>query len=315
MKKKILTLVLGISICLIVFLLGSCNENDPLNNTDNDLVSPRNVKMLGIPDGNIFHKTVETYDLSDVQYQNVNADVEKNIVIAKGNTEKIMYQYSTKNDITDLAVYENSNISCYFDSKTDRMLQIFAKNNSINIPDSVKTEADYRAWIEQLLSSYDVGNLSDYNYSCQTSVIVSSENGVTQNQLAYFYTDVKSNERVSRRVFTYTRYISGYPTTDRIYISISPITGSVIIKFDERDFANYSFFSCDETQIISAVDSYIFSSINTELYEVSSSNIVNRSLVMIENEAGIMVDVELKLCAKEASEPFDMVVTLVVFPQ
>lgn len=305
-KKIYVGFILVIMISLFTLSLASCN---------NETATLQRVVMLGNFDGDIFHSSVESVDLVEKKYQDEDADKTKSIVLANGKHEDVLYVQSKKDELSDIAIYssENENISCYYDSKSDLLIQICAENDTIPIPNHITTESEYRDWAEQLLTVYGVEDLSSYRYSCQTNVVVSNEKSAYQDQYMYFYTDVKSNERISQRHFTYTKYFGEYPTTDTIIISVFPLTGSVIIKFDDHNFADLTEVTFDESTIVATIHSYIANSINKEKYAFVSMNIIHKTLTCIETEVCLRVGVEIKLLPRNEKKPLTVLVPLIVY--
>lgn len=310
--KKNKTIYLGLTLFIVIALLTmsftSCN---------NDISEFQRVIMLGQPDGDIFDSSIMSIDIVETEYQDEGADTTRNIVLANGDSEVVRYVQSKKSELTDIAIYssDSKDISCYYDSKSDLLSQIYAKNNTILVPTNITTEADYRDWVENLLTIYGAHNLSSYRYSCQTNVIVSNEESTYQDQYTYFYTDIKTNERISKYVFTYTKYIDDYPTTDTVTVSISALTGSVIIKFDKGDFTDVADVTIDNSTIKTAIDSYIADSINTNKYEFVSTQITEKTLTRIESEVCVRVEVEISLLTKSDQVPLNVLVSLLVYSE
>lgn len=304
----------GYRICLTIIallltvLFASCG---------NSAFSAYHVVLLGSADGSVFKESIDNISFSSNKYHDAKADQTKRVSLINGRVEEVCYEQSIKDELRDYTVYssENANLSCYYDASSDNLIQIYATNNEIVIPKEAELESSYRDWVESLLTFYGVEDLSVYAYSCQTSVVVSNENATYQETYAYFYSNEKANEKISCRVFTYTKYVADYPTTDRIEVSIFEETGSVIVKFDEHKFDEPVELSFDESAINTAVESFVTSSVNSEKYKFKSMSIKNQVLTHYDNEVCIKVTAEVELITKTERTPICMLVTLLVFTE
>ena len=293
MKKIIYSgLIFIIIVSLLILSVTSCN---------NETYTFQQVMMWGTYDDGIFDSSVKCIDIIGKKYQDEDADKIKSIMLLNGNCEDVRYVESIKSDIKDYAIYssENGNISCRYDSKSNLLTQISTENNIIPIPNNITNESDYRNWVKNLLTIYGVNNLSSYKYSCETSVAISNENSYYQYQYPYFYTDLAVNEKITKYIFTYTKYLNGYPTTDRISVYISIPNENVIIKFDEQDFIDIPKATIDDSTIITTINSYSMSSLNTDKYKLASMQIMNKTLTRFENKVCLKVDVEMTFIVKK----------------
>lgn len=312
MRKKpklYLSLILIIIVGLLILSLTSCG-NEAVDSLPRILVSSS--------DGDVFNTSVEYIDIVGKEYQDKNADNTKSIVV-NGTQENVFYEHSTKSQLTDMTVYQSKSkdITCYYDKNSDLPIQIVIQNGAIPIPDTDAVESDYRDWVEQVLATYGINDLSDYRYLCQTSVTVSNPESLYNDHYMYFYTDIKSNESINDRTFTYTKYCGDYPTTDRIYVNVSHFFQNVIIKFDRHQFTNDTEPPFNEEMITNAVRSYITNSVNTEKYKLDSMNIKNERLTVVDNQICMEIDVEITLLFKNSQEsiPFTYLETLFVYPE
>ncbi|MBQ7909539.1 MAG: hypothetical protein IJ363_01940 [Clostridia bacterium] len=302
--RQFLGLALVVFVSFSTLLFSSCN------NTSSSL----QVVMWGQADGTVFKSSVKSVENATNQYQDEEAQKEKNVTLVNGEIEKVYYVESHKKGQEELAVYssKNGNITCSYDRETNKLIKLSAKNNAIIVPDNVKSEVDYKAWVEGVLALYGVEDLSDYRYSCKTAVVVSNENSTYKETHAYFYSDQKANERISSLEFSYTKYIEDYPTTDRIEVSVLT-SGSIIVKFDEHRFDDSVYISFDESDIHTAVESFVSSSINAGEYKYDTINITNKVLTHYDTEVCMQVYVEINMLNRGDHTPVTTMVTLLVF--
>ena len=307
-KKKIIWIIASALICSLIFSsMISCKGNGDISNND--------IVLLGDPVNSIFKESLKSQTLDINKYQNSSAEPTKKISLGNNDLREVSYVQSEKSYRTDVNVYNaaDESISCRFSAETGKLVQISAKNNSIKVPDNLLTEADYRAWVEQLLAVYGFKDISAYRYSVQTQVVVSAENSAYSDMTDSFYTDVKSNETIAMRIFTYTKYIGEYPTTDRIMFAISYLTDTIIIKFDENKLADYSKAAFDEKSVDEAVTAYINNSVDTEHYEVKAVNITDKTLTSIDGNVCMIVSVKVTLQWTNNTEPINTLLELLVY--
>ena len=307
-NKKIIWIIASALICSLIFSsMISCKGNGDISNND--------IVLLGDPVNSIFKESLKSQTLDINKYQNSSAEPTKKISLGNNDLREVSYVQSEKSYRTDVNVYNaaDESISCRFSAETGKLVQISAKNNSIKVPDNLLTEADYRAWVEQLLAVYGFKDISAYRYSVQTQVVVSAENSAYSDMTDSFYTDVKSNETIAMRIFTYTKYIGEYPTTDRIMFAISYLTDTIIIKFDENKLADYSKAAFDEKSVDEAVTAYINNSVDTEHYEVKAVNITDKTLTSIDGNVCMIVSVKVTLQWTNNTEPINTLLELLVY--
>ena len=293
MKKTIYSgLTFVIIVSLLTLLFTSCNG---------ETYTFKRVIIMGTYDGGIFDSSTRIIDIIGDEYQDENKDKIKSIELLNGSCENIRYVKSIKSDIDDYAIYssENGNISYRYDSKSNLLTQIHTTNNAIPIPTNITTESGYQRWVKKLLAAYDVNSLLGYKYSCETDVATSNENSHYKDQYPYFYTDLEFNEKIISYTFTYTKHLDGYPTTDRILVYINVPLESVIIKFDKRDFINIHRATVDDSTITTTINSYMINSVNTERYELTSMQIMHKTLTYFENEVCMEIDVEMDFLDKK----------------
>ena len=307
-NKRIIWIIASALICSLIFSsMISCKGNGDISNND--------IVLLGDPVNSIFKESLKSQTLDINKYQNSSAEPTKKISLGNNDLREVSYVQSEKSYRTDVNVYNaaDESISCRFSAETGKLVQISAKNNSIKVPDNLLTEADYRAWVEQLLAVYGFKDISAYRYSVQTQVVVSGENSAYSDMTDSFYTDVKSNETIAMRIFTYTKYIGEYPTTDRIMFAISYLTDTIIIKFDENKLADYSKAAFDEKSVDEAVTAYINNSVDTERYEVKAVNISDKTLTSIDGNVCMIVSVKVTLQWTNNTEPINTLLELLVY--
>lgn len=307
-NKRIIWIIASALICSLIFSsMISCKGNGDISNND--------IVLLGDPVNSIFKESLKSQTLDINKYQNSSAEPTKKISLGNNDLREVSYVQSEKSYRTDVNVYNSADesISCRFSAETGKLVQISAKNNSIKVPDNLLTEADYRAWVEQLLAVYGFKDISAYRYSVQTQVVVSGENSAYSDMTDSFYTDVKSNETIAMRIFTYTKYIGEYPTTDRIMFAISYLTDTIIIKFDENKLADYSKAAFDEKSVDEAVTAYINNSVDTERYEVKAVNISDKTLTSIDGNVCMIVSVKVTLQWTNNTEPINTLLELLVY--
>ncbi len=273
-------------------------------------------KVMLIDDACVFNENVaKLNDVLNDFYHDDDASTQKSIAIGHNGAMDVFYVESKRSDIRDQAIYQTAdkNFECRYDSRTGKLLQLTAAQNLIAIPENLTTEAEYRAWVEQLLAIYEVGDLSGYQYTCETSVRVETENSVGNDRYSYFYTDLKTNESISYRYFTYTKYINNRPTTDRIYVSLS--RNRVHIKFDQHEFTNEIDTSLSDDQIKEILDSFLAESLDKDQYDLLSAKIKETTWRKINGEICVDLSIEMEMQKKETSEmQFVVLIWMVIFP-
>ena len=282
MKKK--SCVLCLIICA-VFALSACGSNQQASSkTEWDHVYE--VKLLNKTDSSLFGSEVKylsSFNDSNDEIVNPKAEKAKEITIGE---DKYSLNYSksldTGTSIIDIYESEDEKFECRFNSTKNRLNRIAANTLGEDYFAPLKTEGDYVDWCKNLLKQYGIDDISEFEYSCETGVVISGEDFTHQDIRPYFCEAGKTDGEVSLYRFYFRRYVDLMPTADCYSFYIKPKTGFLIVRFSAELFADTSTINADEEQIKTAIDSF-FNEYKNDKYSISSYNIEQYRLSYIDN--------------------------------
>lgn len=282
MKKKLCVLCL---IICITFAFAACESNQQASSkTEWDHIYE--VKLLNKTDSSLFRsdvKYISSFIDSNDEIVNPKAEKAKEITICE-NKYSLHYSKSldTGTSIIDIYESEDKKYECRFNSSKNRLNRIVANTLGEDYFAPLKTEDDYVDWCKKLLEQYGIDDLSKFEYSCETGVVVSGENFTRQDIRPYFCEAGKTDGEVSLYRFYFRRYVDLMPTADCYSFYIRPKTGLLIVRFSAELFAETSTINADEEQIKTAIDSFL-NEYKNDKYSISSYNIEQYRLSYIDN--------------------------------
>lgn len=192
---------------------------------------------------------------------------------------------------------KDGKISCYYFDTNKKLAQITIKDDRMNLLSVLSTEEEFLSWIESFLKQFGVDNLSDYEYSCETGIVVSGDDFTYMETISGFHLANENRENSSEEVMLYSFYyckeLGGIRTSDGLTIFI--FDGMIIVKFDEKRFADMDAPIQDAKAYDKIVEEFLKNSIS-EKYTLVSYEVGTPRLTYIEEKLCFeyAVDAELK---------------------
>lgn len=285
--KKITVILLGLAMVLCGVLTGCAKQS----------MGDYSVKLCA-SDSAYYHADID----SDSDFINEDAVQEK---MFSYNGESVKLKYSDSVNIP------GRHIDCYTDKEksvdalevgyytgTGNIALTFFPEGDCIIEETLTTEAEYRAWVEDYLAELMPDeDLSQYEYSCTTSYV--QNEGESSSYLTYegFYTPQNENEEINDYSFDYTKVVGGYKTADIIGVTIDPdITDDdpccvVSVGYSNHDFDNFKSVNLNTQKVKTAIEEKFRSVINNDSYEFKSCEIKNYTLVYENGSFGVLCGV------------------------
>lgn len=309
MKKSFLRVL--ICFIIVVSIFTACSQK-----TDKyDNIHSRQIKLLGSRDDDFWKVNAEFIDVSIKEESNSNAIAFKTVVLPNGESVEVNYKNTTQSVFRNIEKYENSsrNVSCGFDADSGKLFQIQFGITKADPIDSSFNESEYKIWIEKILNFYGYISLSDYEYSCQTDIIVSEIDHVYKENYDYFcFGKNENNEIVSARTFSYTRTVNNYKTSDKISVTINTINETVMIKFDLKDFTDRDVAAIEQSEIVPIVEAFILSSYNDAKYVANKIEVRDKRLMIIDGTLAIVVETEIEFSQINVEELYTELVSVAI---
>lgn len=253
----------GIVLAVILFFAQGCG-----NETDIRVYEYLEANM----DTQCFDYSGETYnmDVGDSYIRAVDKQ-EKNISYFEKDYN-LIYQESWNREFIsyseDIYSAEDENVEFYFRTDTGNLSGILAHEKGIQVTEEKpEGEKDFFALAENVMENYI--STDEYELSCTTQVSVIEREGEIGSR-SYrnensFYLPVNETESVEY-IFTYTRYIGGYPSSDMARVTFSE-EGLLInlIVGEIEGFRNNEVLEVEETIVKKAVGEKLKSICKTKL--------------------------------------------------
>ncbi len=265
MRNRMTFLLLAL---IFIFVLGACNNHQN---------AKLDIAFLGNTDSDCISEKSNVISMASEKYNNRKASRSKQISI--NNAEyTLTYNESAKDVFGSMDTYatEDEKIECKYEN--GKLSQIIVDDITF---ESLSTEEEYVNWCKTFISNFDNVDFSKYTYSCITYTNVSGDNYLSGRQYPYFYNEFEDNEEINIYTFTFTKFISGLPTTDRFSISIFSKINWVSVKLDHKQFVDISTIDIDENEIDSKVEEFVKNNIDSK-YSYSSHEIKDRTLYYID---------------------------------
>ncbi len=125
------------------------------------------------------------------------------------------------------------------------------------------TEDDYFEWGKNILEKYGVMDLEDYVFSCRTRLLVEGKDSLSSITYNRFLVANAPNQEVADYQFYFTRYIDGYPTTDKFLINLGFRSSDLTIWFDVEQFKGIESFEIDREKVEDNLKYYIANNIRS----------------------------------------------------
>lgn len=284
--KKITVILLGLAMVLCGVLTGCAKQS----------MGDYSVKLCA-SDSAYYHADID----SDSDFINEDAVQEK---MFSYNGESVKLKYSDSVNIP------GRHIDCYTDKEksvdalevgyytgTGNIALTFFPEGDCIIEETLTTEAEYRAWVEDYLAELMPDEvLSQYEYSCTTGYV--QDNGESSNYPTYdgFYTP-QANEEINYYSFEYTKMVNGYKTADIINVMIDPLTSDgepcyvSSVGYSNHDFDNFKSVNLNTQKVKTAIEEKFRSAINNDSYEFKSCEIKDYTLVYENGSFGVLCGV------------------------
>lgn len=284
--KKVTIILLSLAMVLCGVLTGCAKQSS----------ADYSVKLLA-SDAGYYHADID----SDSDFTNEDAVQEKTFSY---NGESVKLKYSDSVNIP------GRHIDCYTDKEesvdslevgyytsTGNIAIISFPDGEYVIEETLTTEAEYRAWVEDYLAELMPDeDLSKYEYSCKTSYV---EVEGDSSYLTYdgFYTPQNEDDEINSYSFEYAKVVNGYKTADIIGVTIDPdITDDdpccvVSVGYSNHDFDNFTAVNLDTQKVKAAIEEKFRSAINSDSYEFKSCEIKSYTLVYENGTFGVLCGV------------------------
>lgn len=325
MKRQISILCF---LMIILMLFASCNsvkeptvqpsetsasetgDVKPTEKPTEEYESKYRITRQGYDADNIFKDSaeLEMVIFSDMYFS---ADAIPSYTVKIGQ-EDVLLTYKHSKDQGDLAFdfyeSEDKKVSAQYNSEKNAISQLSLKSLDLG---EYTTEDQYLSLIYSILADFGITDLSYYTKTCSTSIKVSGNNSSWVENKSEFYSNEKENEEIDKYRFEFVRYYGEYPTTDKISISFSLTTQTVLIKFDPKDFVSISEISIDRDDMRSELDKYVAAELKSTC-TISSLEITNEYLT-IEKGKPCYVFVADIICSGDGGNEYALKTNFVVF--
>ncbi len=284
--KKVTIILLSLAMVLCGVLTGCAKQSS----------ADYSVKLLA-SDAGYYHADID----SDSDFINEDAVQEK---MFSYNGESIKLKYSDSVNIP------GRHIDCYTDKEpsidtlevgyytgTGNIALISFPDGEFIIEETLTTEAEYRAWVEDYLAELMPNeDLSKYEYSCTTSYVENEGESSSYPTFDGFYTP-QENEEINYYSFEYAKLVSGYKTADIISVMIGPDLSDdeprcvLSVGYSNHEFDNFKSVNLDKQKVKTAIEEKFRSAINNDSYEFKSCEIKDYILVYENGTFGVLCGV------------------------
>ena len=250
MKRTIMVVI------LVVSMLFSCNASHDADIND---VNIYNVLICqdGMKNDGTDLSATNKFSLHAIEY--VNDTVDSSKTFAFGSAEHILnYQYSVSSS------FLSSKYDCYVDENTGLRVCFFSESENIRMigntdygvstiqyPEEITNGEEYLSWFETVVSETIDIDLSEYNFSCNTTFEDSSI-------IEWFAVDNENyDQAIQGYSFEYIRRVDDYDTSDKVRVSANS-KGDIlwISRFASGLDHDYS-LNIDEEKIILSIDNAV----------------------------------------------------------
>ncbi len=213
-----------------------------------------------------------------------------------GQTITLQYNQILSNEMNAYTT-EDHKVTCWYAGADT--LRLISAESWFTIPErTAATEDDYLNWIYQQVGSYYTENWEVYTKSCTTTVL-STASGVPEQIERDGFVTAGQQETVAAYVFTFTKYLGQYETSDMIQAYIRPDNGFVALGFSAHNFDDAQPLEINMGQLETAVKDFLRKSIDKSKYSYISHELLQPTLSYVEGKLCCVCTVSLQLEAGE----------------
>lgn len=241
-------------------------------------------------------KTETSASLRDKSAPEPVTPAEQKELLFGGQSITLRYNQLLSNEMNAYTTEDNK-VTCWF-TGSDTLRLISAEGWFATEERSAATEEDYLNWIYQQVGSYYAENWEVYTKSC-TTTILSTATGVPEQIERDGFVTAGEQETVAAYVFTFTKYIGQYETSDMIQAYIRPDNGFVALGFSAHNFDDAQPVEINMGQLESAVKEFLRKSVDKSKYSYISHDLQQPTLSYVEGKFCCVCTVSLQLAAGE----------------
>ena len=265
-------------IVLILFILSAsgCNNGVSVIPTTPTVNTPTINQGSDIPTApTVNTTTAETYpvflesasDNSSFHFSDLSAIPTEPIAQPKEETKEFEFdgkaytlRYTNSNNGYHSYTSEDGKIVCGYFGNSGLLRSITLSHYYEKGQPNYADEQQYIEAVKNLVSAYYDENWDEYKYHCETRI---SKDGGLDSYLG-FINPKDESEAIRMRIFCFTKYINGFPTTDKIQVAFSPTIGSIVVLFSPHEFDMGVQVSPDMDSINGSIDTFFNKNINAE---------------------------------------------------
>ena len=315
--RKYYRVLLYASLCCLIFT-GCQRKEEP---DEKEPAKRYTVSIGSHPDLDAFSFDGFRVDPAEPQEFTSAAALQTRQAVLGAESKTLSYAHSSTLSMRDYAsdVYTDAagdDRVYVFKANTNALLQIYSGAGTPVIGNSepLRTEQDFRNAAESALAGYSDANLADLQYACTTRLIRNTENGIEQYNANTFQTAAGPEERVSSYTFTYTKYVGGYPTTDRAMVMTDASGNIMLLQWNPNDFASVSSFALDPALLTQAIEDTLSATLDTKQYALTAYDTVGTILFIEDGKPQAAVSLEIQLKDRSSAEAVKVRLTLHIDP-
>lgn len=241
------------------------NTDRPIDITAPTEASDYEIAYLKTTHYNLFSKdanSIDDFDWAPI-YTSDSVPKQKSLSL-DGSVYDMTYDYSAGDKYGSLKfhtyVSNNEEIEAGYIDGRESFVKLFFSDYEAP---QFSTEDDYFEWGKNILEKYGVMDLEDYIFSCNTWLLVEGKDSLSSITYNRFLVANAPNQEVAGYQFYFTRYIDGYPTTDKFLINLWFSSSGLTIWFDVEQFKGIESFEIDREKVEDNLKYYIANNIRS----------------------------------------------------
>lgn len=230
-------------------------------------------------------------------------------VMVDGESVNVSYNEMLSNEMYAYTS-EDNRVTCLFD-KYDGNIRMLSVEGWFPTAEEEPTEQAYLNWIYRQTAAYYEEDWSAYRFSCST-MVMSSTSGAPQQLQRDGYSEPSESETVSAYLFTFTKVIDGYETSDIIQAYIHPENGFAALEFSAHDFDSITLPKVDTARVSREIKSFLRASLNFKEHTYIRHELRQPKFAYIHNTLCLICSVSMEVTAENGTQVIDQQLAVII---
>lgn len=295
MKKRLYVYLGVVAVMVVLVILSAVYES--------------NYRVYLVPEvASIFENDAKTTDFIGKPESVLLPEQTRNIAI-DGIDFPLSYNESLSNEMYAYTS-EDNRVNCWFD-KHSGSIRLISVENWLPDQSATLSEQEYLNWIYNQVAVHRSENWAEYKKSCTTTVI-SLESGMPQQVQRDGFVLPGENETVFAYVFTFTKMMGEFETSDVIQAYIHPENGFAAVEFSAHRFDNTVAPSVDLSRMTGAIKRFIKLSLDTKKYTYIRHELGQPKFTYINHTLCMICTVSIEVIAEDGVHTVDQQLAIII---